>query len=224
MLDQRAAAGGGQRAGDHPRVTLDHHVEIVTGAIAPQPGVPHETPDRVRAPPMIGRQTADGGEQGPAVGIEGTLQAGAHREGRRGRRPPDDAHRRAAPQYDHRGRASGEVATHDDLGFACAHRRQRSSQPADWQGADAERLGARSVLAQHPPTSARRQHLGATPPGQPGRVARGQRRGAGHDRTVHEVGGHRHHLRIGMGTPGHQEALGWNCRYIRFSAELGRCV
>jgi hypothetical protein len=116
------------------------------------------------------------------------------------------------------------VAAHDDLRFARVDHGQRPGQARHRQLREAERVRAGDVRAQDEAIAAGAQHVGLATPGQAHRVRRAERRGRRHDRTVDQVGRRRHDLRIDLGAPGHHRARGWKVRYMRCSAELGRCV
>ena len=221
MLDQRAAHRLRQRARDDQRVALDHDVEVTGHARPLQPRVADDAADGVGTGAVRLGQAADGGEQCQTLGVEPALQAGSHRHDGRCDRPSHDPERRAPlHHHDHR-RAGREPTPHGDLALAAGHDGQRTDEPPHGEVADAERLGAGGVLAQRVRRAADRHDVGVPPARQPRRVARAQSRRHADDQAVDEIGGGRRHLWVDVRAPGHH-ARGWNLRYIRVRADVGR--
>ncbi len=148
---------------------------------------------------------------------------------RGGRKSPADVGRRrradgalGAAHHDER-RAGGEQPPHRRLTGALVDGRQRSGERRGPERAEAERIGAHEVVAQHP-RGAGHQHAGVPPPRERQRVAnaRAARHPCGRD--VDQIGRREAHLGIDVRALGHAHARGWNRRYIRKRVADGKCV
>jgi len=206
-----AIQGGLRAAGANPVLALAFDPPAIVRAEAAG-SIPAEGIEETRGPRR----------QGPGETVS-DREADRAGEPRRGRHRADGA---APVANDHEGRAGRERPAHREFRSADRHHGKWTRERGRGQRVERERGRPRQVLADHPAAVADlediRVSLERTRPSLP----HSNRRRCRSDGDVDQRRGAGLHLGIAVATLRHRQALalGWNSRYMRFSAADGKWV